>query len=272
MRENHSMTLLQLGIMIALAAIPSQVQAAQGDGGSLEGTAWNAVELSGTPVPAQSADPDRAPHLVFGTGGRLSGADGCNRLTGPYTVKDNGVTFGQIAGTLMACPNTEEVARRFQAALQGTSHWSLVGGRLELYGATGKPLAIFERRPATSPSGAATLQGTRWQLVKFQGGDDRTLTPDDPAKYTIEFAAGGRLTARIDCNRGRGTWKATGSSQLEFDPLALTRATCPEGSLHDQIARQWTYVRSFVLKDGHLFLSLMADGGIYEFAPLASAR
>jgi hypothetical protein len=27
-------------------------------------------------------------------------------------------------------------------------------------------------------------------LVKFQGGDERTLTPDDPAKYTIEFAAG----------------------------------------------------------------------------------
>jgi para-nitrobenzyl esterase len=100
--------------------------------------------------------------------------------------------------------------------------------------------------------GAATLQGTRWQLVKFQGGDDRTLTPDDPAKYTIEFAAGGRLTARIDCNRGGGTWKATGSSQLEFGPLALTRAKCPEGSLHDQIARQWTYVRSFVLKDDHL--------------------
>jgi hypothetical protein len=24
-----------------------------------------------------------------------------------------------------------------------------------------------------------------------------------------------------------------------------------------------------VIKDGHLFLSLMADGGIYEFAPIA---
>ena len=25
------------------------------------------------------------------------------------------------------------------------------------------------------------------------------------------------------------------------------------------------------MKDGHLFLALMADGGIYEFEPLASA-
>ena len=77
------------------------------------------------------------------------------------------------------------------------------------------------------------------------------------------------LTARIDCNRGRGTWKATGANQLELGPLALTRAACPEGSLHDQIVKQWTFVRSFVLEDGHLFLSLMADGGIYELEPRA---
>jgi hypothetical protein len=27
-----------------------------------------------------------------------------------------------------------------------------------------------------------------------------------------------------------------------------------------------------MLKDGHLFLSLMADGGVYEFEPAAPAR
>jgi para-nitrobenzyl esterase len=93
------------------------------------------------------------------------------------------------------------------------------------------------------------------------------LTPDDRAKYTIDFAAGGQLTARVDCNRGRGTWKSNGPNQLQFGPLALTRAMCPPGSLHDQIVKQWGNIRSYVMKDGHLFLSLMADGGIYEFEP-----
>ena len=37
--------------------------------------------------------------------------------------------------------------------------------------------------------------------------------------------------------------------------------------MHDQILRQLPYVRSYIIKDGHLFLSLMADGGIYEFEP-----
>ncbi len=121
-------------------------------------------------------------------------------------------------------------------------------------------------RAQTPPAG---LGGTSWQLVRFQGGDDTTLTPDDRAKYTIEFRADGSLTARIDCNRGRGTWTSPGPSQLQFGPLAVTRAQCPQGSLHDRIVKDWSYIRSYVSKDGHLFLSLMADGGIYEFEPIA---
>jgi putative lipoprotein len=112
-----------------------------------------------------------------------------------------------------------------------------------------------------------TLDGTSWRLVKFQGGDGLTLTPDDKAKYTIAFGTDGRLSARIDCNRGSGTWKSSGPPQLEFGPLALTRAMCPPGSLHDRMVKHWSYVRSYVIEDGHLFVSLMADGGIYEFEP-----
>ena len=119
------------------------------------------------------------------------------------------------------------------------------------------------------PSSSEGLAGTSWRLVKFQGGDDTTLTPDDRAKYTIEFGKDGALSARIDCNRGRGTWKSTGPNQIAFGPMALTRAMCPPGSLHDHIVKQWGNIRSFVIEDGHLFLSLMADGGIYEFEPVS---
>jgi uncharacterized lipoprotein YbaY len=122
------------------------------------------------------------------------------------------------------------------------------------------------------PAADRPLEGTSWQLVRFRGGDGTTPTPDDKAKYTIEFAAGGGMTARVDCNRGRGTWKSSGPNQLQLGPLALTRAKCPAGSLHDQIVKQWAYIRSYVIKDGHLFLSLMADGGIYEFEPVLKVK
>src|SRR5262245_16242769 len=245
-------------------------QTRSGADASLEGTAWRAIELVGTPVGSQFA-PDNEPHLVFGAGGQLSGADGCNRLTGPYTVKGEAITFGQLAGTQMACiGNADEVSRRFRNVLKGTGHFRITNDRLEYYGATGKPLGIFDRRPTAS--GGTTLEGTAWQLVKFQGGDGRTRTPDDPAKYTVNFAADGQLSARVDCNFGHGTWKVTGSSQLELGPMAVTNAMCPEGSMHDQIVDHWKSIRTFAIKHGHLFLSLMGDGGTYEFSPMKAAK
>jgi len=119
--------------------------------------------------------------------------------------------------------------------------------------------------PASAPP---SLAGTAWRLIKFQGGDDTILRPDDRAKYTLEFGANGTVGARIDCNRGSGTWTSPGPSQLTLGPLGLTRALCPPGSLHDRIVRDWSFVRSYVIQDGHLFLALIADAGIYEFEPL----
>jgi heat shock protein HslJ/membrane-bound inhibitor of C-type lysozyme len=122
--------------------------------------------------------------------------------------------------------------------------------------------------PVLAQPPVAGLGGTSWQLVRFEGGDGTTLTPDDKAKYTLTFNADGTVAARLDCNRGRGTWKSPAAPQLQLGPMALTRAMCPPGSLHDRIVKDWDAVRSYVLKNGHLFLSLMADGGIYEFEPL----
>jgi para-nitrobenzyl esterase len=134
------------------------------------------------------------------------------------------------------------------------------------------PIACSVRTPAPAQKAVTDLGGTSWQLVKFQSSNDKTVTPDDPAKYTIAFATDGSVSARIDCNRGRGAWNSSGPNQLQFGPLALTRAMCPPGSLHDRIVKDWEFVRSYTFKDGHLFLALMADGGIYEFAPIGGSK
>lgn len=129
-------------------------------------------------------------------------------------------------------------------------------------------LSVACAQPPAQPA-PASLAGTSWQLVKFQGGDDRVAVPDDRAKYTIAFAADGGVNVRFDCNRGRGSWKSASPGQLQFGPMALTRAMCPPGSMHDQLVKHWFYVRSYVVRNGRLHLSLMADGGIYEFELLA---
>jgi len=137
----------------------------------------------------------------------------------------------------------------------------------------GLAAALAMVRAQTPPQNAPNaLGGTSWQLVKFEGSDDKTLTPDDKTKYTIAFAGDGNVSVRIDCNRGHGTWKSAGPNQLQFAPLGLTRALCPPAPLNDHIPKHWEYVRSYSFKDGHLFLSLMADGGIYEFEPVSPER
>ena len=253
-----------VSMVLARVGAIQTAQAKPGGPKPLEGTYWKAVELAGTPVSSQ--DPKREAHLLFQAAGRVSGSDGCNRMTGSYELKGDAITFGQMAGTQMACLNTAEIERPFREALKGATRLMVVGDRLELADATGKRVAAFSAGAQPAPG----LEGTSWQLVRFQSSDDSVLTPDDRAKYTIDFGAGGQLTARVDCNRGRGTWKSSGP-QLQFGPLALTRAKCPPGSLHDQIVKQWGNIRSYVMKDGHLFLSLMADGGVYEFEPVTKA-
>jgi para-nitrobenzyl esterase len=122
---------------------------------------------------------------------------------------------------------------------------------------------------AQAPQGApGNLGGVTWQLLKFQGGDGKVLTPAGE-KYTLEFGADGRLKARVACNRGSGGYKTDGNSRIEIGPMAVTRAMCPPGAMdmHDHILKQLPHVRSYVIKDGRLYLSLLADGGIYEFEP-----
>jgi heat shock protein HslJ len=217
----------------------------------------------------------------------IGGTAGYDGMCRPRQYQDFVFVRGTFAGTLSPQPmdsRTDGALQRvtLQSATQLTAEYARYAAKDALCCPSRTTRVVFDAatdgvlRPmsastsANQPSASTPspgLGGTSWQLVRFQGSDDTTLTPDDRAKYTIEFAGGGQLTARVDCNRGRGTWTSTGASQIAFGPLALTRALCPPGSLHDHVVKQWGHIRSYVVKDGHLFLSLMADGGIYEFEP-----
>lgn len=121
---------------------------------------------------------------------------------------------------------------------------------------------------AQKSSSGNPLSGTSWQLVKFQGPDERTFAPDDKAKYTIRFGSDGRVIVRVDCNRGSSTWRVNAKGELRFGSWSRTNAKCGPGSLHDQIVTEGADVRNYVIKDGHLFLSGMEGGGYYELEPL----
>lgn len=120
----------------------------------------------------------------------------------------------------------------------------------------------------------SALAGTRWRLVEFQSMDDRqgTKRPHDASLYTMQLGADGSVQMQLNCNRAQGKWSAEAaadrtSGRFRFGPLAATRALCPPPSMDEILIAQAPYVRGYLLKDGRLYLSLMADGGISAWEP-----
>ncbi len=139
------------------------------------------------------------------------------------------------------------------------------------YALTGTSLRLTSGDIPPAPAAAVAppapaLAGTSWTLVQFQSMDDTTLKPEASATYSLSFDPAGTLMVQANCNRGRGTWRSPDNVRLELGPLAMTRASCPS-PMNDRFARDLGDIRSYVIKNGQLYLSLQADGGIYEFSP-----
>jgi heat shock protein HslJ len=123
---------------------------------------------------------------------------------------------------------------------------------------------------------AVELGGTHWQLVELVSSDDAigTVRPADPTQYRMHLNADGTANLKLDCNRANGPWSSVKSADgvsgvFNIGPAAMTRAMCAPGSLDQRIGRELQYIRSYVIKDGKLNLSMMADGGIQVWEPIS---
>lgn len=119
-----------------------------------------------------------------------------------------------------------------------------------------QPAATPEAPAEDSPLG-------QWQWLSFQGMDDSMVEAPDPTAYTLEIRADG-ASVQADCNRGSGGVTVDGSS-ITFTDFATTQMACPPESLGDRYLRDLGDVRSWVIRDGDLYLALMMDAGIMRF-------
>lgn len=136
-----------------------------------------------------------------------------------------------------------------------------------------------EMRCQVAPEARLPVADTAWELVAIQSMDDAqgTLRVAQPQAFTLRLGAKGEAIFRLGCNRGTAPWTAKPSAEgvsgsLSFGPLARTRALCPGPALAQaerRLLRDLPHVRSYLLKDGRLFLSLKADGGVYEWRAAA---
>ena len=125
-----------------------------------------------------------------------------------------------------------------------------------------------------SAAASDPLTGTTWRLLSIESmapQEQPSTTIEDPTKYTVTFGDDGRAAFQVDCNRGNASWEASAaapdSGTLTFGPIALTRMMCPQPSADTRVADALGYVRTYLLSDGQLHLSLLADSGIMHWEP-----
>ena len=212
---------------------------------------WNVVEIQGQAVQAESQ-----PFIGFDAqDGRVYGYTGCNRLMGALTLsKPNKIELGQMASTLMACPDME-TERQVLEALASVRSLEVSGKELLLYSGGKKPVMRLQKRFEVVP--LSSLNG-EWKVVAVNG----TALPamENIPAFSLDMTTH-RIGGNSGCNRLSGEIRhdAAVENSISFASVASTRMACPDMDTENQVLSALNQVCAYgMLANGHL--ALMAEG------------
>lgn len=123
------------------------------------------------------------------------------------------------------------------------------------------------------PSQPASLADTAWQLISFQptqaGAEAEKPSRND--QFQLQFDEGGRLLARLDCNRGSGRWQAPAdggaAGSLRIGPLVSTKMMCPPDPFAQRVPADIESARRYRIEGDRLILENDAGTTTWERAP-----
>ncbi|HAB14929.1 MAG TPA: META domain-containing protein [Verrucomicrobiota bacterium] len=189
---------------------------------SVEGTAWVLSSL-----PGRSPVPGATPTVRF-EAGRVTGSDGCNRFSLPFTAHGSQIEIGPLGpSTQMACAeSTMEQAKAFSSALLTARSFRRGDGTLELLNADRVVVA-------TLVSQAQSLAGSSWSVLNINNGRQAVVGLVSDSTITMAFDTEGRVSGTTGCNRYTAAYSAEGDT-LRFSSVAATRRACDNRALQEQ--------------------------------------
>ena len=189
----------------------------------IEGVDWQLVTVGGAPAVAGSEA------TMALAGGKAAGTTGCNRYSGTYELSGaNGIKFGPLATTQMACPEpimAQEQA--FAKALTETTSYAIAGDVLTFKDSSGADLATFKPRAVTS------LTGTTWVALGINNGKQAVASVVAGTEVTAVFAAEGTLSGTAGCNDYSAAYTLDGNKMTIKQP-ASTRMYCDQPGVMEQ--------------------------------------
>lgn len=196
-----------LAPVVAIAAL-----ALSGCASGTAPAAATAEDLAGYWVPTESYE--TSPYLHLTEDGEWSGSDGCNTVTGTWSVGEAGaLTVEAGPSTLMACEG-EALPMYFAQAARAR----IDGKTLVLADRDDRELVVLEAgvAPSESPEPAADVPA----VGTWVGAAPATGTAPE-----LVLEADGKISGTDGCNRLMGGWTAQ-DDRVVIGPLAGTRMAC----------------------------------------------
>jgi heat shock protein HslJ len=149
-----SRRLRRLAVVVPLAAMAILLPACGGDdeGGSetaaqdpadLEGKSWVLTQMLDANGDTQIVD--IGVNAEF-DGSSISGISGCNQYSASYEASGSEISFGQIAGTQMACePEVMAIEGRYLELLSQIGSYEISGRSMSMNDTAGTPVLQFSQ-------------------------------------------------------------------------------------------------------------------------------
>jgi heat shock protein HslJ len=232
MRQIHRVARATLAatLLLSLAGGASaQSPAASPAAPTLANTSWELISTgtggTQTPVPAGVT----ATLQIDGT--LVGGNGGCNGYFGQVTSMDPGLTFGDLASTMMACPEPQmSFETAYLAALGTVTDYAIADQTLSLLDGSGNAVLVYQ---AAAP---ATVEGA-WVVTGYNTGTDAVTTPPVGIELTADFSPDGHVSGNGGCNTFNGGYSYTATT-IAIGPLMSTMMSC--GDATDSVEQQYT--------------------------------
>ena len=215
-----------LAALFAVAVVLTACSSGEGSGGQLEGSRWvlQSYDVDGTlTIVPETLYAD----AKFGTN-RVSGFAGCNSFDAVYRSGGRTLFITQATTTFMACGEEQNAFEAsYLALLDQSRFYTARRATLEIYGAGGKVLLVFDSAPRNPMLG-------NWEVQSFETAPGSQVAPLEGTTLTAVFGIAS-VGGEAGCNSYTGTYGTNGSF-LRVGPLATTRKACEQPIMDQETA------------------------------------
>ena len=213
---------MSLAAITILAACTTSSSNSSSPGASADASASSA-NLDGhtfvsTSVSGHDLVPGSTVTLTF-QNGHLGANAGCNSMSGGYEVTNGKLKVGQMASTMMACPDPLMAQDTWLAAFLDGATVTQSGDSLTL-AKDGVTMHLVDKRTTNLP-----LENTTWTVDGLVSNSAVSTVPIG-VTATLVFADG-RVAVDTGCNTGSGPATYTAST-ITFGAIGMTRKMCPD--------------------------------------------